>query len=99
MAHHPQHSCLVLLVKRILRINEEKPPVLFMGMFLPQESHRVNPLLDPGFQPPAELLRTTGLLGLRPSRRQHALCQNLSSGFTHYNWPYNRALVKANEAA
>ena len=72
MSHFPQHSGAVLLIERIVRVNEEKLPVLLLGILMPQEPHQVNKSLNPGFQPPTELLRPTGLLGLFP---HHRLCQ------------------------
>ena len=50
VAHRPQHGCAILLIERVLRINEEKPSVLLMGMLLPQDPHRVNPPFDTRLQ-------------------------------------------------
>ena len=64
MAHLPQCVCVIILIEHIVHINYDKTAVLLLGMLLPQETHRVDPPLNPGFQPPAELLRPAGLLGL-----------------------------------
>ena len=73
MPHRPQYGCAVLLIERIARVNEDKPPVLLLDMLLPQEPHRMNTPFDPRLQSTAELLRPTGLLGLRPCHLQHEL--------------------------
>ena len=73
VTHRPHHGYAFLLIKRIARVNEEKPPFLLLGVLMPQEPHYVNSSLHTGFQPPAELLHTTDLLGIRPCQLQHAL--------------------------
>ena len=54
--HLQQHCCKFFLIERIARFNEEKPPVLLLGVLLPQEPQHMNLPLDPRFQPPTELL-------------------------------------------
>ena len=59
---------------------------------------RGTPPLDTGFQPPTELLRPAGPLGLLPHHCQHTILQHLLPGLTHSNWSYTRAIVEADEA-
>ena len=61
MPRRPQHGCAVLLVERIARINEEKPPVLLLGVLLPQNLHRVDLPFEPCIQATAELLCPSGV--------------------------------------
>ena len=98
VAHGPQHGCAVLLIEHIARINEEKPSVLPQGVMLPQEPHLVNPPLGTGFQPPVELLRPTCLIGFCPCHFQQSLHEHPLLGPSHSNWPYTRAISKADEA-
>ena len=97
MAHLPHHGRAVLLIERIARSNEEKLPVFLLGVLLPQEQQRMNHPLVSGFQPPAELLRPAGLLGLRPHHRQHTIFEHPLPGLTHSYWPYTRSFVEADE--
>ena len=98
MVHFLYNGCAVLLIERIARVNEEKPPVLILGLLLPQKPYRVNPPLNPGLQTPTELLLPAGLLDLRPCHRQHTLQKHLETGISHSDCPYTRVLVKADEA-
>ena len=50
--HCPQHGCAVLLIERITRANEEEPPILVLGVLLPQEPHRVDTPLISDSRPP-----------------------------------------------
>ena len=43
MPHHPQHLCMVFLIESIARVNEEEPPVLLLGVLLPQKPQYVDP--------------------------------------------------------
>ena len=42
MSHHLQHGGAVILIERIVCINEEKPPVILLGVLLPQELQYVD---------------------------------------------------------
>ena len=64
MAHCPYHVYAVLLIERIVHINEEKLPDLLLGVFLSQDLHRVDNSLNTGLQPPLELLRPAGFFAL-----------------------------------
>ena len=50
MPHLPHHGCAVLLIERIARVNEEEPPVLLLGVLLPQKPHCVDTLLNTRLQ-------------------------------------------------
>ena len=50
MRHCPQHVCAVLLVERIMRVDDEEPPVLLLGMMLQQKPHRVDSPFNPCLQ-------------------------------------------------
>ena len=43
MPHLPQHGFTVLLIGCIACVYEEEPPVLLLGVLLPQKPHRVDP--------------------------------------------------------
>ena len=86
VAHLPQHGGAVIIIKHIACVNEEEPPVLLLGVLLPQEPHRVNTPLDPGFQILAELLRLSDILDLCPCHCYHTLCEQSHPGLYHPEW-------------
>ena len=96
--HFPHHGCGVLLIERIARIIEDKPPVIFLVLLMPQDPHRGNNPFDPRFQPPAEFLLPAGLLVLFPHQLQQTLSKHPPPGISYPDWPYTREIVKANEA-
>ena len=75
MLHIPNHGCVILLIERIVRVNEEVPPVLLLVVLLPQMPHRMDTSLYSRLQATAELFRPAGLLGLRPCHHHHTLFQ------------------------
>ena len=62
----PEHGCPVLLIERVARVNEEKPPILLILKLLPEDAHRVYGALYPRLQASRQLRHATGGLGLRP---------------------------------
>ena len=97
MTHRQQHGCAYLLIESIESINKEEPPVLLLGILLPQEPHHVDPPFNPCLQAAAELLRPAGFLGLHPRHHHHSLLQHPTPGLSHAYWSYPRALVNDDE--
>lgn len=88
VVHRPQNGGTVLLIECIVRINEEKPPLILLVMMLPHKPDRVNSPLDPGFQLPTELLHPAGLLGLCSFHQKNTLLKQSHTGLSHPDWPY-----------
>ena len=61
MPYLPQHGCVVILVERIVRINDKELPFLVLSMLLPHNPHHVDP---PPQSPPLFHCRT--VLSRRP---------------------------------
>ena len=50
MPDSPEHGCPVLLIERITRVNEEKPPILLLPVLLEEDAHRMDGALYPGLK-------------------------------------------------
>ena len=50
MPDNPEHGCPVLLIERITRINEEKPPILLLPVLLKEDAHRMYGAIYPGLK-------------------------------------------------
>ena len=46
----PEHGCPVLLIERITRINEEKPPILLLPVFFEEDAYHMDGALYPGLK-------------------------------------------------
>ena len=66
MPDSPKHVCPVLFIENILRVNEEKPPVLLLRVFLPEDAHCMYAALYPRFHSPSKLGCPAGGLRLLP---------------------------------
>ena len=56
----PEHGCTVLLIERIARINEEKPPILLLTVLLEEDTHCMDGALYPGLKAAPYLSGTAG---------------------------------------
>ena len=83
MLHIPHHGCVILLIERIVRVNEEVPPVLLLVVLLPQMPHRMDTSLYSRLQATAEMFRPAGLLGLLRRHHQLTLRQYPPPRFPH----------------
>ena len=70
----PHHFRPILLIERILRINEEEYPVLLLGMLLLPEAHNMDASLNPFLHPFTQLICPTRLLILLYCQLQDTLC-------------------------
>ena len=85
MMYIPKHGCPVLLIERVPCINEEKPPVLFLRVLLPEDAHCMYAALYPRFYSPVQLDFLAGGLCLLPRHPKQALFHQPSSRSSHAN--------------
>ena len=50
----PNHGRMVLLIEHVPRINEGKPPLLFLRVFLLEDAHYIYAALYPHFHSPGQ---------------------------------------------
>ena len=50
MPDSPENGCPVLLIERIVRVTEEKPPILLLPVFLEEDAYRMDGDLYPGLK-------------------------------------------------
>ena len=60
----PNLGCPVILIECVLRINEEKTPVFFLRVLLPEDAHVMYAALYPHLHPPGQLVCPAGGLCL-----------------------------------
>ena len=51
------HSCPVLLIERVARVNKDKTPIILLFMFTPEDAHCVDGDIYPRLQPSRKLRR------------------------------------------
>jgi hypothetical protein len=86
MTDSPQHGCPVLLVECILCINEQKAPILFMLVQLPEVLHRMNTAFNSCFKTSAELINSMGLIGFTASHEEKTFCEQSPPNFINAKW-------------
>ena len=92
------HFHLILLIERVLCINEEEHPALLLCMLLPQEVHRGDYPFGAHLHPSAKLFHPTSLLCLLTHHLQSTLRHNSLLSFSHSHRPHSWAIFEANQA-
>ena len=60
MPDNPQYCCPFLLIECFTRINEDKYPVLFLGVILLEDAHGMNVAIYPCLHAPGQLVCPAG---------------------------------------
>ena len=95
----PNLGCPVILIECVLRINEEKTPVFFLRVLLPEDAHVMYAALYPQFHSPGQLVYPTGGLCCLPCHPKHALRHQPSPGFSHVDRSDPWLLVQCDQPA
>ena len=89
----------VLLIECVLRINEEKTPVLFLRVLLPEYAQGMYAALYPRIHSPGQLLRPAGSLCLLPYQPKQLLCHHPSTSSPYPDRSDSWLLVQYNQPA
>ena len=76
----PRHGGIFLIIECVTHVNEEKYPVFFLLMILPEHLNNMYPTLYPRFESPAYLVHPIGLLAFQDYHRKDAICKTVMPG-------------------
>jgi hypothetical protein len=76
MAKNPQHGCPLLFIQCIFWFNEQKAPILFMLVQLPEVLHRMNAAFNTCFQTSTKLVDPTASLASLPATKRRSFASD-----------------------
>ena len=88
----PQHGSLVILIERVVRVNEEKPPVILLLVLMQDNPYRVYPPFYPHLKAAAELFYLEVIFYLRAFHRQDAFDKTLPQSLYNITYMTPRSL-------
>ena len=92
----PKYFCPVLLIECVPRINDEEPPVLFLGVLLTQQYHGVYPGIQSCPHDAGQLFCPSGGLSLFPRHPKQALFHQPPPILPNSDWSDPWLLVRCN---